>query len=179
MFELNWIISNTTWKVDLNFNDALEISLINVWDQVTVSFQTQNGIKCVTWRSLNLPCVSHPLLSLDLSLQVLYSSQHSLGCDAKSQNWGAVNLTRYWWFFSPLSNGVVPKGYSTWNIIMKPDFSTQNHGLTKSLPVWWSMATFWYWGKPALFLVFLTASQEDQLHLHLAHELSLFHTLYS
>ena len=151
---------------------------INAWIQLTVSSQTQNGIRCVTWRSLSLPFSRHPLLSRDLSLQVIDSPQHSLGCDAKFQNWRAVNLTRYWWFSPPYQMESFSKViYSARNIIMKPDFYTQSHHLSKLPPLWWSTVTSWHPGTPAL--LFFTASQEDQQHLRLAHGLSLFHTLHS
>lgn len=94
---------------------------INAWIQLTVSSQTQNGIRCVTWRSLSLPFSSHPLLSRDLSLQVIDSPQHSLGCDAKFQNWRAVNLTRYGWFSPRYQMESFSKViYSARNIIMSP-----------------------------------------------------------
>lgn len=132
----------------------------------------------MTWRSLKLPFSSHPLLSRVLSLQGIDSPQHSLGCDAKFQNWRAVNLTRYWWF-SPLyqMESFSKVICSTWNIIMKTDFYTQSHDLSKLLPLWWSVVTSWHPGTPAF--LFFTASQEDQQHLPLARGLSLFHTLHS
>lgn len=104
---------------------------INAWIQLTVSSQTQNGIKCVTWRSLNLPFSSYPLLSRVLSLQVIDSPQHSLGCDAKCQDGRAVSLTGYQWFSSPYQMELFSKIiYSTWNITMKPDFYTPSHELS-------------------------------------------------
>ena len=143
-----------------------------------MSSQTQNGIKCVTWRSLNLPFSNYPLLSRVLSLQVIDSPQHSLGCDAKCQNWRAVSVTGYRWFSPPYQMEPFSKIiYSTWNIIMKPDFYTPSHELSKLLPLCWSVATSWHPGTPALIL--FTASQGNQQHRRLAHGLSLFHSLHA